>query len=77
MNVNNSAYCAGAVAARGAANLALQQILGLLPEWRFGIGCRDSTGVGSGRTPVRALGNDGIHNPIVLYLEIFQALFGN
>lgn len=52
MNVNDSAYCAGSVAVRGVAYMALQQILGLLPERWIGISGGNSTSAGSGRALV-------------------------
>jgi hypothetical protein len=68
--VNNFADCAGAVAARGAAYLALQQILGLLPERWLGTGGRDSTGAASGRAPVGAFARTiGISFPIRFWLQ--------
>jgi hypothetical protein len=72
MNVNDSAYRAGSVAVRGAAYMAPQQILGLLPERWVGIGRGRSTGAGSGRAPVESvLENDGSYDPVALPLEIF------
>lgn len=53
-HVDDSTYRSGGVVAGSAARLALQQIVGLLPEWRTGPGGRGLTCVASGRSAVKA-----------------------
>jgi hypothetical protein len=52
-HVGNSTYRAGAVVAGGSAELAVQQIMGLLPQRRTWFGARGLTCAGSGGTVVR------------------------
>jgi hypothetical protein len=47
VNVDDFADCSGAVAGGGAAVVALQQVVGLLPERRPGFGCGGSAGAAS------------------------------
>lgn len=53
-HVDASTYRAGAVVAGGPAELAVQQIVGLLPQRRTRLGNRGLTCTGSGWTGVRS-----------------------
>jgi hypothetical protein len=78
MNVNNFAYCLGFVAVGCIAYVALQQILGLLPERWFGIGSCNSTGAGSGRTPVVMVEETtGILVPSFPFQKFLGAIFAS
>jgi hypothetical protein len=52
-HVNDSAYCACAVIAWGSAGLAVQQVMGVLPQRRTRLGGRGLTCAARGRTAVK------------------------